>query len=393
MKRNEKEICVGLVGSGYGAVLHAGGYENIGNIPLSLKTVCGRNREKARKFQEQYHFKGVCDDYEELLRDPEIDVIDLTTPPLLHIPFAIRAIKAGKHVICEKPLTGFFGRNGEDNIGKTVPKSEMLAAVLAEMDELKDVLENTDRKFMYAENFIFATPVQKAAEILRKRKSKILFMSGEETIIGSSSPVAGHWNQIGGGTLMRNGVHPLTGMLWLKQVEAKARGEEIAIKSVMADCGVQTACLKPDEHNYVKAHPVDVEDVAIVTVTFTDGTKCATICSDATLGGSRNYINIYGHDTTLMCNITPTDIMNTYFMDEKGLDDVYVSELLTAKTGWNKAFVSDEVIRGYAGELHSFMESIAYDTEPVSGFAIAYMATKVMYMAYQSAEEGRRIDF
>ena len=68
-------------------------------------------------------------------------------------------------------------------------------------------------KFMYAENFIYATPVQKAAEILRAKKSKIVLMTGEETIVGSSSPLAGKWRHFGGGSLMRNGIHPLTGML------------------------------------------------------------------------------------------------------------------------------------------------------------------------------------
>ena len=101
----------------------------------------------------------------------------------------------------------------------------------------------------------------------------------------------------------------------------------------------------------------------------------------------------YGNDSSLMCNITPTDILNTYFLDEEGLDDVYISEMLPAKLGWNKAFVSDEIIRGYMGELQDFMETIAYDKTPSSDFALAYETTKIMYAAYQSAEEGRRIDF
>lgn len=78
-------------------------------------------------------------------------------------------------------------------------------------------------------------------------------------------------------------------------------------------------------------------------------------------------------------------------MDEEGLDDVYISEMLPQKTGWNEAFVSDEVIRGYTGELKSFLESVAYNTKPDSDFDLAYTVMKVIYAAYRSAEEGKKI--
>ena len=113
----------------------------------------------------------------------------------------------------------------------------MLSQCLAEMDRLKEVVEKTGKKFMYAENFVYATPVQKAAEIIRAKKTKLLFMKGEESLKGSSSPVAGKWNKTGGGTLMRTGTHPMGGMLWLKQQEAAARNEEITVQSVSCDVG------------------------------------------------------------------------------------------------------------------------------------------------------------
>ena len=75
------------------------------------------------------------------------------------------------------------------------------------------------------------------------------------------------------------------------------------------------------------------------------------------------------------------------------MDGIEISQWLPLKTGWNKVWVSDEIIRGYTGELQSFMEAVAYDTEPESGFSLAYNTAKLLYAAYVSAEEGRRIDF
>ena len=85
--------------------------------------------------------------------------------------------------------------------------------------------------------------------------------------------------------------------------------------------------------------------------------------------------------------------MNAYLLNEDGLEEVEISERLPAKLGWNKAIENDENIRGYMGERQDFMEAVAYDRAPASGFSLAYETTKVIYAAYQSAEEGRRIDF
>lgn len=397
MRREEnmekKSICIGMIGSGYAAHLHGNGYEKVSHIDIRLKTICDIDLARAEEVKACYGYEHACTDFHELLNDPEIDVIDIVTPPVLHPELAAAALKAGKHVICEKPLTGYFGDKGETNVGLNVPKSKMYEEVLKSMEELKQIIASTDRKFLYAENYVYATPVQKAAEILRAKKSKILFLKGEESVKGSTSPLAGKWNGTGGGSLTRVGCHPLTGILWLKQQEAKARGEVITIRSIVADVGKATGCLTEEEHRHIVAHPEDVEDVGNISITYSDGTKALIIASDVVLGGTKNYIEIYTNDSAMTCNITPTNLLETYFLDEQGIEDFDLAEMLPSKLGWNHAFVSDEVIRGYTGELQDFLETIAYDREPSSDFELAYETVKVLYAAYQSAEEGRRIDF
>ncbi len=392
MKQEVKPVVIGTIGAGYAAYLHGNGYQKISGVPIRLKTVCDLNLELANKVKERYGYEQAVSDFSAMLADPEIDVIDIVTPPFLHCSMAIQAMKAGKHVICEKPLTGYFGKPGEENVGAT-SKSVMYREVMAAMDEMKQVIQETGKKFMYAENFVYATPIRKAAQLVRDKKSKILFLQGFVGLKGSSSPMAGKWNKTGGGQLVRNGVHPLGGMLWLKQQEAQARGETITVKSVSADVGTTTACLSEYEHRHISAQPEDVEDYAAVTVTFSDGTKCLTIASDTVLGGTHNTVDVFCNDSALRCNITPPKLLDTYFLDQEGLENEPLGEMLPSKLGWNTAFVSDEVIRGYLGELQDFVESVAYDRAPASDFDLAYETAKIMYAAYQSAEEGRRIDF
>ncbi|WP_434309350.1 Gfo/Idh/MocA family protein [Hominifimenecus sp. rT4P-3] len=390
----EKKIGIGIIGAGYASWLHLTAYEKVGKIPFEIRMISDVDRPRAEQMAAQFGIPGVTTDYEELLRDPKIDIIDIVTPPVLHGEMIEKAMKAGKHVICEKPLTGYFGgKEDPAPIGLRVSKSHMLETVLKDMDQLRKVVEAGKGRFMYAENFVYCPPMVMAAQMIEKRKSRILFMKGEESLNGSSSVMAGRWDKTGGGSLVRVGCHPLTGMLWLKSVEAKARGEKIEIVSVSADMSTVTPSLTEEEHRHIPIRPQDVEDIASVSVGFSDGTKALVIATDVCLGGAKNYVELYCNDANFVCNMTPADILQTYLPDERGLEGMELGFGLSTKTGWNKPFAADDVIRGYIGEFQDFLECVAEGREPLSGFDLAYDAVKVMYAAYQSAEEGRKIYF
>jgi predicted dehydrogenase len=267
----------------------------------------------------------------------------------------------------------------------------MYEYLLKELDEIRAVIAETGKKFMYAENFIYAPAVLKAGEIIRAKKSRILYMKGEESLKGSSSAVAGDWNRTGGGIFMRNGVHPLGAILYLKKQESIALGREIIVKSVVGDMGYATKGLSEYEHRHIAADPHDVEDAGTAVLTFTDGSKATIISTDNLLGGSKNYVEVYANDTAINCRLTMNDAMETYMVDDEGMDNVYLSEMLPIVTGWNKPFVADEMLRGYCNEIVDFMSSVLYDKDPESGFDLAARVMKVTYAAYYSAEEGRRI--
>ena len=387
------EICIGMAGAGRATELHLNALQRYTGVPVCCKHIIARRFEQVSVYKERYGFLNASLDFEDLLNDKEIDVIDICTPPYIHEEMIEKALKAGKHVICEKPLSGYFGKPGDkEPIGINVPKTKMYDDLLASLARLKKIIEASDKKFMYAENFVYAPAVMKAAEIIRKKKSRILYAKGEESLKGSSSPVAGEWSKTGGGTFIRTGAHPLCAILWLKNVEAKTYGKEITVKSVFADMGRITPNLTPYEHRHIAAQPIDVEDCATVIITFSDDTRATVIATDTLLGGSKNYVELYCNDTAITCRMTMSDMMETYFLDEDRLDDVYLSEMLPTKLGWNKPFLEDEIIRGYTDEMRDFMEAIYFDREPRSGFDLACDTIKIIYAAYKSAELGVAVE-
>jgi predicted dehydrogenase len=389
-----REICIGMAGAGRATELHINALKRINGIPIRFKRIIARREEQVFHAQKIYGFEYASLDFNDLLNDNEIDVIDICTPPYLHEEMIIKSLAAGKHVICEKPLSGYFGeKNDKAPIGSTVSKKEMYSKLFDSIERLKKVILASDKKFFYAENYIYAPAIKKAAEIVLTKKSKILYAKGEESLKGSSSSVAGEWAKTGGGTFIRTGAHPLSAILWLKQKEAKALNTEIKVESVFADMGRVTSSLSEYDHRHIAARPNDVEDMGTVILTFSDNSRAVIIATDTLLGGSKNYIELYCNDTAITCNLTLSDLMSTYFLDEERLENVYISEMLPSKLGWNKPFIVDEIIRGYTDEMQDFMESIFYDREPESGFELAYDTIKIIYAAYMSAEIGAKVIF
>src|SRR5438094_3101059 len=385
------KIRIGLVGCGFVSELHMYAYRRVYGLDVEVRAVAARG-DHVVAFAGRHQLPSVYRSFRELIADRELDVVDLCTPPNLHTSMIVDAMQAGKHVICEKPFAGYFGREDDKvPIGKHVPKALMYQRVLEEMESTRAAIDKTGRLFMYAEDWIYAPAVTKTVEILKATKDKILFMKGEESHSGSHAAHAAQWAMTGGGSLIRMGCHPLSAVLYLKQVEAKARGEAISVASVTCDVGNVTACLRPDERTVLKANPVDVEDWGVLTATFSDGTKATVFSSDMILGGVRNLIETYTSSGALFANITPNTHMMSYQTSEEKLASVYITEKVDRKTGWQYVCIEEEWTRGYVQEIQDFMECVATGRHPLSDVALALETSKLNYAAYWSAEEGRRI--
>src|SRR5437867_11249373 len=106
---SKKQLNIGLVGYGFmgrthsNAFLQAGRFFDLPYRPV-LKAVCARNLERVKSFAENWGYESVETDWRQLVERKDIDLIDIASPNDTHAEIAIAAAKAGKLVLCEKPL-------------------------------------------------------------------------------------------------------------------------------------------------------------------------------------------------------------------------------------------------------------------------------------------------
>lgn len=112
----KKTLNIGLVGYGFMGRTHSNAFlqaPRFFDLPFApvLKAVCARNPDRARAFAANWGYEAVESDWRALVDRPDIDLIDIASPNDTHAEIAIAAARAGKMVLCEKPL----GRNATES--------------------------------------------------------------------------------------------------------------------------------------------------------------------------------------------------------------------------------------------------------------------------------------
>jgi predicted dehydrogenase len=386
-------IRVGIVGSRFAAKFHWEGYQRVYGVPVQVVGVTSRSAESAASFAHDHQVSAfgslaeLCD---------ACDVIDLCSPPSTHEPLAVEAFSRGKHVVIEKPFTGFYGPpNAGDNFrGDTFSKETMMREAMASCDRILNAAKQAGKQLFYAENWVYAPAVAKECEILQKTAGQILWIIGDESHSGSHSPYYGIWRHSGGGSLVGKGCHPLTAALHLKRVEGETRRQK-AIRPVAVNARTHAITRTPGFQNagFLRADYQDVEDYAQIHVTFDDGTVADIFSSELVLGGVHNWLEVFANNHRTRANLNPIDALETYNPREELLKDVYVMEKIGTKQGWSNPAPDEPWQHGYPQEFQDFAECVASNRQPLSGGELARDTVAVMYAGYRSAEmRGAEVD-
>lgn len=395
-----KTLGIGMVGARWGARMHHSNYRYLPPGLVETRGVCSRSQESAEAFARDAKTTFATTELDALLDRKDIDVIDICTPPATHHKIAIRAAEAGKHIIMEKPLTGYFGEPGDkEPIGHHVARAQMRDGARRNGESVREAVRRKGVKFCYAENWVYAPPIVKMRSLIAASKGSILELRAEENHSGSNSIFSREWKSTGGGALIRMGVHSVGACLHLKKWEGECRlGRGIRPVSVLADTAdlihtnASERAQNANAHQWISSDPVDVEDWANVTIRFDDGSRATVLVSDVGLGGLNTRVTAFMTDGVIKANMTANDAIETYAVDPATFNDEYFTEKLETKAGWNRPSCDEDWFRGFAQEIEDFVYAIRDNREPRAGIDLAVDCVNLIYSAYLSAEQGRTVN-
>jgi len=235
----------GIIGSGSISAIHAKAIAAMDGS--GLISVFNHRLESAEKLASQYGGRAFSD-IDEFLADPELEIVTIATPSGAHFDPAMAALKADKHVLCEKPLEITTARI--DELMETAAASgKTLAAIL-------------NRRFNPAmEAFKQACEKQRFG---RPTSASCYIKWFRDQAYYDSADWRGTWALDGGGALMNQGIHSIDALLHLAG----------PVKSVQA----MTACLAHER--------IEVEDIGIAMLEFENGARGVIEGSTCTWSGS-----------------------------------------------------------------------------------------------------------
>ena len=377
-----KTLRLGIAGAGFAAGFHL---ENLPEAGVEVVGVTSARAESRDAFAAKHGMRAFAS-VEEML--PEIDVLDVCTPPSSHRQYILAAARTGKHVIVEKPLTGFYGSP------ETTSKRDMQDAVVAAGRELLEAVRGAGITLGYAENFVYAPSVQKEREIIERSRAQILRMQGEESHNGSHSPVYGIWSVQGGGSLIAKGCHPLGAILYLKRKEGLARlGRPLRPAAVSARTHTITSIPAFEDRGFLRTTYQDTEVYGLLHVTFEDGTVADVTASELVMGGIYDYVEVFANNHRTRCRISPVSVLDVYNPRHEQFKDIYLVEKITSNEGWIPASPEEGWSLGYGRELRNFLECVREGRTPESDIELALDVTLTIYAGYVSADEmGREVE-
>lgn len=381
---DKKVVRAGIIGSGFAARFHYDALQRVFSTKVEIVGVYSVSTDELKDYTQARNLKAF-DSLEALIE--QSDILHVCTPPVTHEPIVVAALKQNKHVIVEKPFTGYFGDGSDDFNGDTFPREKGLEETLQSIRRMLEAEKESQGVIMYAENWVYAPAIQKEREVLEKSGAQIIWMHGEESHSGSHSLAYGKWKFSGGGSMIGKGCHPLSAAIYLKHVEGRARdGRAIRPKSISARTHAITRMPNFKDEGHLRTTYTDIEDFAALHVVFEDGTIADVFASELVLGGVHNWIEVNTTNHRTICNIHPNNAIQAYTPAEHHFKDVYVVEKTETKQGWSSMSPDEGWFAGYQHEMDAFYRTAAYGDPVESNSALAADVIATIYAGYVSAE-------
>lgn len=332
----------GIIGCGRIAPRHA---DSLAEMPeAELVMVCDLIENRAHHFAEKHGAK-YCIDYHELLANPDIDIVNICTPSGMHASMAIDALRAGKHVIVEKPM----------------------AMSVSDADRMINTAKEMKRKLCIILQNRYNPPMQDFYQAVRAGKiGRILLGSVTVRWYRPQEYYNDGWHgtkSMDGGALMNQSIHHIDALQWLV-------GEPV--QSVFA-------------YIATLAHQMEAEDVGVVTVRFANG-ALATI-EGSTVTYPQNLeasVALFGEKGSL--KVGGTALNRKVFWKIAG-EIEHEKELLTREE------VDPPSVYGASHRyvIEDMIQAVTQDREPQTSGAEGRKSLLLVNAMYASAQNSREV--
>ncbi|KJZ22083.1 Gfo/Idh/MocA family protein [Tritonibacter mobilis] len=365
---------LGLIGTGFMGKAHALAYGSAAAVfgdlaPVRLAQLCDTPAQKARDLAAQFGFAAATDDWRALIANPEVDIVSITTPNVLHKEMALAAIAAGKHVHCEKPL----------------------ALTLEDAQEMEAAARAAGVRTKVGYNYIHNPAVTHARALIAEGMigKPVHFRGWVDEDYQADPDLPWTWRatraDAGLGTLGDLGCH-------LVSMSHVLMGE---IESLIADTQIihETRPL-PDGSGRAA---VENEDTASAIIRYRNGAQ-GTLCTSRSAWGRKNKLDWEVHGTKGMI---------TFSQERLNELKLYVNEGPRAQQGFRTILTGPEHAPygafcpapghqlGFGDlktiEVAGFLRAIAAGEESFPNFTDALEFERVIHAIDISAREGRRV--
>ncbi|MCS6862675.1 MAG: Gfo/Idh/MocA family oxidoreductase [Abditibacteriales bacterium] len=334
-------IGVGIIGSQFVAEIHAEAFKQVRGAEVVAVA------SHVRAFAEKHHIPKWFTDYRKLLELDEVQVVSLCLPNYLHCQATLDAAKAGKHVICEKPL----------------------CMNLQEADAMIQGCKEAGVKLMYAEELCFTPKYVRAKQLVDEGAlGKVYLVKQSEKHFGPHAEWFWDIERSGGGVLLDMGCHGIEFARWIL-------GRPKAT-SVLAQCGT-----------YVHKDKTKGDDNAIIIIEFENDAVALIEESWARQGGMDDRAEIYGSQGVTYADLLHGSSLETY--SEVGYG--YAVEKAPTTRGWTFTMFEEIWNYGFPQEMQHFIDCVRHDTPPAVTGEDGKVVLEIIFAAYESAGTGRKV--
>lgn len=337
-----KTYNVGILGAGFIGNVHADAFLQVPGTKIAA--VCDLDESRGKSFVQKYKTPVYYKNFQDMLK-ADIDIVTIGVPNYLHYQYVLEAAKAGKHIICEKPL----------------------ALSLEQADEMIEACQKAGVILGYAEELCFIPKFMRMKQICDEGGiGKVYMVKQCEKHGGPYSPWFWQEDKAGGGIMMDMGCHSIEFCRWFLG--------KPQVKSVYAHMAT-----------YLHKEITKQEDHVIVILEFEGGAIAVCESSWALKGGMDSIAEAYGTEGVIYADLLRGMGLKCY--SEHG----FMPNPFESK-GWSFPDYEWNWNNGYPQEMAHFVDCIRTGSEPRESGKDGRVVLEIMLAGYHSAATGKKVN-